>query len=116
MIGSENIELVPKFKILGVILDQGLSWRDHIEMISCQLSLFIGILKKCREQLNRKWLITLYSNFLLPHMIYCILIWGHTPPTSIRKIEFLQKRALKIMLGLKMRSSSNNVFIQAKVL
>lgn len=85
-------------------------------MISSWLSSVIGILKKCREQLKRKWLLTLYSTFFMPHTVYCILVWGRAPSTSIRKIKILQKRALKTILGLKLRTSSTIVFNQAKVL
>ena len=34
---------------------------------------------------------------IYPYLQYCVIVWGLTYPTSIRRIEILQKRAIRIL-------------------
>ena len=68
-------------KFLGVIIDDKLTWKDHIKKLSLvrsKLSKTVGILYRIRHLLNRSALFILYCSLFLPYLTYCAEIWGNT--------------------------------------
>ena len=72
MIRGHEIEIVESTKFLGVYLDSGLTWRNHIDYIKGKIARGIGILCKARKYLKENTLITLYYSFIYPYLCYCI--------------------------------------------
>ena len=64
-------------KILGVIIDDKLSFSRHISYIKNKISKGMGIIIKARKYLNRKSLLDLYHAFVYPYLTYCIEVWGN---------------------------------------
>ena len=64
-------------KYLGVILDNKLSWIQHISYVKNKISKGIGIMYKARNYINKKALIGLYHSYIYPYLIYCIESWGN---------------------------------------
>ena len=58
-----------------------------------------------------------YNNaFILPYLNYCNIIWGSAPKSVLAPLEVLQKKALKIALNMPIRTLSDTVFKESKVL
>ena len=51
-------------KILGVFIDENLSWKQHIEILSSKISKSIGILYKSKNVLSKQCLNQLYLAFI----------------------------------------------------
>src|SRR6218665_3021963 len=66
-------------KFLGVIVDQNLTWSEHITQISNKVSKNIGILSRISYKLPAHTLISLYYFLIYPYLAYCNMI---TPPLS----------------------------------
>ena len=47
-ISRTQIERVKLFNFLGVMLDENLTWKSHIEMVNRKISKVTGILYTCR--------------------------------------------------------------------
>ena len=75
MIDGTKIEEVKKTKFLGVIIDNKLSWKDHVAHVASKVSRGMGVILKARNYLNRKSLLTLYYTFVYPYLTYCNHIW-----------------------------------------
>ena len=58
-------------KFLGVLLDNELNWKKHIDYVSRKLSRGIDMISKAKEYLNGDFLVTLYYSFIYPYMCYC---------------------------------------------
>ena len=54
-IDGQTIQEVQHTKFLGVLLDQKLSWKNHIQYISAKVSKSIGILCKARKILGKQY-------------------------------------------------------------
>ena len=78
LIDGEAIDEVQKIKFLGIIIDNKLSWKYHIDHISGKIARGIGMIIKAREYLNKQGLLSLYYSFIYPYLIYCNHIWGST--------------------------------------
>ncbi len=97
MIDNETITRVSNTKFLGVIIDETMSWKYHIDHICNKVSKCIGILLRARQQLYGHTLLTLYNSLIKPYFVYCITIWGNTYAKYLHKLELTQKRVIRII-------------------
>ena len=74
-IDNESIDEIEKTKILGVIIDNKLNWKEHIAYIADKLSRGIGMIIKARHYLNKDALLSLYYGFIYPYLTYCNQVW-----------------------------------------
>ena len=84
-------------KSLGVIFDQNLSFKSHIQIIISKISKTIGIFFKIRYLVPYKVLLSLYYSLIYPYLIYCLLVWGGTFKTHLADILILQKKVVRII-------------------
>ena len=103
---------------MGVMVDSDLSWKTHIKLVENKVSKGIGMLYTMRSKLENKSLHLLYSTLILPYLDYCSDIWGNRPTysTSLEKLEKLQKRAIRIIGGLKYQDHTSKTFAKYKCL
>ena len=115
-IDGEVIAEVNKSKFLGVVIDNKLSWKDHISFVCRKVARGIGVIIKARKVLHNESLKCLYYSFIYPYMIYCNQVWGSACKTNIEPLQVLQKRAVRIILGVHPRSPSEPLFTTLKFL
>ena len=111
-----EIERVYENKFLGVILDDKLCWKPHINNVKTKMSKTIAIFYKAKDVLNKKSLNTLYCSLLLPYMTYCVEIWGNAYKTNTLSIFKLQKRAIRIINRSNFIEPTNNLFMNLNTL
>ena len=83
-------------KFLGVLIDENLTWIEHITEIEKKVSKSIGILYRARDILTSNDLYLLYCSLVLPYLQYCVIIWGHNYKSRLIKIIKLQEKAIRI--------------------
>lgn len=116
-IKSNTIERVDKAVYLGLNLDSTLSWKQHVDSVIKKISPVIGILSRLRHTgLDKQILLNIYYALIHSHFSYLIAIWGHCSIQLIKKLEVLQRRALKFIFGLHSRTPSILVYSQSQVL
>ena len=96
-IDEANIMEVQCIKYLGVILDNKLSWIQHISYVKRKISKGIGIMYKARNYIDKKVLLGLYHSYIYPYLIYCIEFWRNAPTCHINPLFMLQKRIIRIL-------------------
>ena len=57
-------------KFLGVFIDENLSWKQHIDIVSSKISKSISILHKSRDVLSKQSLKQLYFSFIHNYLNY----------------------------------------------
>ena len=97
VINNTPIERVTNFNYLGLQLSNDLNWDKHKCVISLKLTKTIGVLNRLRYEYPEEILLTLYNTLILPHLNYCILLWG----ANTGNIHKLQKKALRIISNSK---------------
>ena len=68
-IENHTINEVNQCKFLGVILDNNLSWKHHIQYVKSKISKVTGILYKARCNLNKCHMLSLYNTMVLPYIM-----------------------------------------------
>ena len=94
---GESIKLYHKNKFLGVIVDEKLTWFEHIQHIKCKISIGIDMICKARRLLNSETICTLYHCFVYQFLSYYVEVWGDTFKTYLQALVELQKRVLRII-------------------
>lgn len=115
-IDGTKIDFVDSVKYLGMYIDKDLKWRTYIDKICNIVSRNIGIIKKSSFFLQRKHLLLLYNAFCLPYFNYCCLIWGHSSPTLLARLEILQKKAIRVIDRQHRLAHTNPIFVKLKLL
>ena len=105
LIDGEAIDDVQKTKFLGIIIDNKLSWKYHIDHISGKIARGIGMTIKATEYLNKQGLLSLFYSFIYPYLTYCNHIWGSTYKSRLRRLIILQNKAVKIIAHARFRAS-----------
>lgn len=96
-IDGQEIECVSQTKFLGVIIDNKLSWKFHMDHISSKISKGIGILIRARQLVYGESLQTIYNTLIKPNFIYCITIWGNSYKSNLHQLHLLQKKIIRIL-------------------
>ena len=69
-INDENLKQETSSKYLGVLIDDELNWKHHINQLNTKISKSIGILYKLRHVIPKSTLVTLYNSFIQSHVLY----------------------------------------------
>ena len=99
------IATVSNSKYLGVIIDNKLSFYEHIKSLESKVSRSVGILTKLKSFIPQQTLQQLYHSFVHSDLTYGITIWGSTHTTYIQKLQNLQNKALKVVCNVPFLSS-----------
>ena len=100
---GEELDNTTSHKLLGVYVDQDLSFNEHVEQLCKKLTKRIGLLRSIRQYLSLNERILLYNTTIKPVFLYGGTVWSSTSKCNIRRIFRLQKRAARVILGLKTR-------------
>ena len=86
---------------MGVIVDRQLNWKDHMEAVRRKCLGGLTQLHKVKEALQMRLRKLLYQSLILPHLDYCAIIWAECSKGDADKIQRLQNRGMRLILGKK---------------
>ena len=69
VLNNVSLERVQCTKFLGIIIDDGLKWTNHISYIKNKIAKCFGIILRARKFFNKKTLLNLYHAFIFPYLI-----------------------------------------------
>ena len=110
------IDQVDVIKFLGVYIDSKLSWKHHISQLSLTISRNIGVLYKLRQKLPDSAMLTLYNALILPHLMYCIVVWGCAGKSQMDRLRILQKRSIRIITNSIYNAHTSPLFLKLRTL
>ena len=98
-LNNEYIECVKDHTILGLVVDNDLTWSSHINLSGRKLTTIIGLLWRNKDYLSYDMKIMFYNSFIVSRMGYCICVWGGAFSEIINKLYYkIQKHAAHIIL------------------
>ena len=95
----ENIHIKREYvtKFLGVFIDENLSWKQHIDIVSSKISKSIGILYKSRDVLSKQCVKQLYFSFIHNYVNYANTAWASTSKSKLGRLYRCQKHAARVI-------------------
>lgn len=110
---NSTIREIAVVKFLGLHIDNQLTWKDHIRKLENKLSSICYMLRALKLILDLKTLKMVYYAYFHSVMLYGVEFWGNA--TNSIKIFRMQKKAIRIIFGIKPRSSCRPYFKTHKI-
>jgi len=96
-INNHTISPEDNLKYLGVLLDNKLSWKPHVQKVKTQLSRACGILSKLKLYTSPPVLKVVYNSLIHPYLKYSVHNWGRASNATIQPLIKLQNKAIKMI-------------------
>src|SRR5678816_391269 len=96
---GSNVSPVNNINILGLNINNKLSWKPHITVVAKVASKKLGVLFRLRESFSSAQLLQLYKGLIHPCLEYCSHIWGGSGSTLLLdRVESKAKRLINCPL------------------
>ena len=106
-IDSYTIKRVHMAKYLGIIIDDKMSWKDHIDYISLKIKRNIGMMKRVRRDVPTECLVSLYRSMVEPYIRYCNTTWGGCNTSLLDTFQTLQNRVARVIANVKYENTNH---------
>ena len=100
-LGETILKTVANERDLGVIIDQDLTFEDHLSAKIKKANQIIGIIRRSFQHLDEDMFLQLYKSMVRPHLEYANQVWSPRLEKHVTLIENVQRRATKLVPGLK---------------
>ena len=97
-------------KVLGLHIDEHLTWTTHIDHLCSAISSKISLLRQLAEYVPVDFQKRFYQGYILPLIDYGSITWGAASNTNIERVSKLQKRAARIILRADFDTPSSAMF------
>ena len=99
-LNNVQVERTTYQKHLGVILDEKLNFKEHVDSTISKVNKGVSLIKKLSHSLQRKSLVTIYKVFLRPLIDYGDIIYDQPNNDSFcEKLESIQYKAALAITG-----------------
>jgi hypothetical protein len=115
-INNEIINQVHKVKFLGMIIDENLTWQEHINYCSNKMSSGLYALNSSKHLLTKEHLKTLYYSLTHSYLNYGLLLWGSSNKRHISKLEIKQNKTIRIINNSKYNASAIPIYKSLNIL
>jgi hypothetical protein len=96
-LGDQMIKWVKKTKLLGMVIDENLSWNEHISELKLNYVNKLNLVKTSRF-LPTSVLLDLYFKVILPSITYALVVWGGcSNKENFKSLERLHCRAARMI-------------------
>ena len=96
-INNEIIAEKTQTKYLGIIMDNIMSWNNHIKHVTIKLAKGIGILYRLRNFVSQDILRSLFFSFVQPYIDYGLINWCSAPKTNLKPVIHSLDKAIRII-------------------
>ena len=102
-------------KYLGVLIDEHLLFKDHINFLKQKLNRANGIVAKLRHHLPSDIIKTVYYFLFGTHLRYACQVWGQSNSDILVMVEGAQNKALKTINFKEERHLSAPLYNETKI-
>ena len=75
MFNNESLNMIPNDKILGLFVDNNLTWSEHIKFLTKKISSNTWLLSKIKRFLSTDHRVQFYKSYIQPHIDFCNIVW-----------------------------------------
>lgn len=107
---EHTIESKDETKDIGILVDNKLTFEDHIKTKIKQANKILGIIRRNIRYLTPEIFIPLYKSLIRSQFDYGVIIWNPWKLKIIDEIESVQRRATKLVNGFKNLSYEERLY------
>ena len=106
---GQEVTRSDRVKYLGVWIDEGLTWSDHIEVVRKKCFGGLAKLRRLRDSLPEVTKKNIYNALILPYLDYCCVVWQECSKTLQRSIERIQNYGMRLICSKPPRTPSEEL-------
>merc|ERR1712030_114317 len=91
----------------GLILDEHLNWKAHIEDLCIKLKKLFPIFYNIRKYLNKQQIRNIYFTIIYSRIKYGCITYGLSTSENLDRLQILQNKLLKVLLQKPFRYATN---------
>ena len=95
-IGHEVVREVSKVKLLGIEIDNMLSYREHVNALCRKVNAKISALKRISPLLSLEQHRAIVNSFVSSELNYCPLVWSFASRGNLTRVQNLQDRVERL--------------------
>ena len=99
MTAFTHLEDIQSDKYLGVVLDNRLSFNNHTDEITKKATNLLNLCRRNLHMCHQNIKETAYKAIIRPHLEYASPSWNPYTSRNINKIEAVQRRSARFVLG-----------------
>ena len=111
-----NAEQEKYMKFLGILLDDKLTWKYHIDYVNNKIARALFAIKQAKHLIPKESMLSLYNALITPHLTYGILAWGNAYQSYLKQTVTLQKKAIRIINKSAYNSHTDPLYIENHIL
>lgn len=92
---GQVIEKVKEYRYLGLVINDTLTWSNHIQALSRNLSALTGVFRKIANIIPHHLKKSLYNSMFVSNVLYCLPVYGCSTNENIIMLQQIQNRAVK---------------------
>ena len=96
---GHSLKPVSSVKLLGVKIDERLTFDDHISALCAKASFQINALRRIVKYLTPENRMSIYNASIASNFNYCNTVWHFCSNRSLYKLEKFHKQALRLVLN-----------------
>ena len=105
MINDVKVNQVKETKLLGVILDERLTWSTQINIRITKMGAGISVIIRCAKYLTNTSKKQVMQALILSNIDYCPVVWSNLTMDEIKKLQVAQNRAARVVLHCDIRTN-----------
>lgn len=115
-IDEKEIGKEEQVKFLGLLVDSNLTWDYHVQHVLKKINSGIYALRKMTFLCSTTILKQIYYAHIHSHICYGICVYGATKKENLNQILLVQKRAIRLILGIQYLESVKEKFSELNIL
>ena len=114
-INDVKLNQIDHCKYLGIYIDHNLDWDEYVNFLRKDIIKKLYLFKRIRNYISQNIALMFYKTILQSKLDYCDVVWRNIMKKSVKKLQVLQNRALRIILKVDARYSTISLFQQLKL-
>lgn len=115
-IDDKEIENCSSAKFLGMIVDEKLNWKEHVDDLVKRLCTSTFLLKRVAKVVDLETSLIMFNSLIQSKISYGITLWGGASIENLNTVAKIQRRAIRYALGLRYREELETYYVKYKIL
>ena len=116
IIRSTVPEKVSSVRVLGLTINEYLSWKDHMNVLKTKLRSVLEAVLRLKPFLNKDTMLTLYHSLLMSNIRYCIINWCFGNETISNQLQCICNKFIRMIFNLPRFKSTQSVMAKNSLL